>query len=116
MTPAVSILVPFFNGERFFGEAIASIFCQTYRDWELLLIDDGSADSSTAYAKRLAEEQPNRIRYIHHPGRNNRGLPASRILGLRNARGQHVAFMDVDDVWRPTKLEKQVAVLNAHRR
>jgi len=110
----VSIVTPFLDGQRFFEEAIQSILSQTFEGWEVLLIDDGSTDESTAYARRLAEEQPERIRYFEHPGHINRGMPASRNLGIAKARGKYLAFLDVDDVWLPEKLARQTAVLDEH--
>jgi glycosyltransferase involved in cell wall biosynthesis len=113
--PLVSAVVIFLNAERFLSEAIASVFAQTYDRWELLLVDDGSTDAGTAIAKRFAAEQPERVRYLEHPRRENRGMSASRNAGIRAARGDYVAFLDADDVWLPEKLAEQVAVASANR-
>ena len=113
-TPTVSIILPFLNGQRFFNEAVQSVFSQTWNDWELLLIDDGSTDESTSYARRLAAEQPERIHYVEHPGHINRGLPASRNVGIVKAQGKYLALLDVDDIWLPEKLTRQVAILDRH--
>jgi glycosyltransferase involved in cell wall biosynthesis len=113
-TPTVSIITPFLNGQRFFNEAVQSILAQTFQDWELLLIDDGSTDESTSYARRLADEHSGRIRYLEHPGHLNRGMPASRNLGIARARGKYIAFLDVDDVWLPEKLARQTPVLDEY--
>jgi glycosyltransferase involved in cell wall biosynthesis len=112
--PLVSCVVIFWNAERFLAEAIDSIRAQTYAAWELVLVDDGSTDGSTAIARRLAAADPARIRYCEHPGHANRGMSAARNLGVREARGAYVAFLDSDDVWVPEKLAAQVAVLDAH--
>ncbi|MDQ3623286.1 MAG: glycosyltransferase family 2 protein [Verrucomicrobiota bacterium] len=101
----------FFNGERFIEEAVESVLAQTYSHWELLMVDDGSSDGSTAIAQRYAREFPDKVRYLQHDRHENRGMSASRNLGIRNARGEYLAFLDADDVWRPQKLEKQVSIL-----
>lgn len=113
--PTVSIIVPFYNGERFFVEALDSILGQTYAQWELILVDDGSTDGSRSIALAAEARHPDRITYTSHPGRVNRGLPASRNLGMGIARGSYLAFLDADDVWLPLKLERQVAVLATHQ-
>jgi glycosyltransferase involved in cell wall biosynthesis len=110
----VSIIIIFLNGERFIEEAITSVLQQTYTDWELLLVDDGSQDASTRLARRYAEQLPGKVRYLEHDHHANLGMSASRNLGIRHARGEFIAFLDADDVWLPHKLQEQVAILNAH--
>jgi glycosyltransferase involved in cell wall biosynthesis len=112
--PAVTAIVIFLDEERFLPEAVASVLSQTYREWELLLVDDGSRDGSTEVARQAARQFPERIRYLEHPGHQNRGMSASRNLGLRHARGRYVAFLDADDVWMPNTLAEQVATLATH--
>ncbi|GAB4374225.1 MAG: hypothetical protein Kow00121_18330 [Elainellaceae cyanobacterium] len=112
--PFVSVLTPFLNAERFFEEAIESVLAQTYGNWELLLIDDGSTDDSTAIAKRYASQYPDRIRYLEHEGHQNCGKSTSRNLGICHAQGEYIALLDADDVYLPQKLEQQVAILEAH--
>ena len=103
-----------FNEERFISESIESVFAQTYPNWELLLVDDGSSDQSLAIAKRYAHEHPGKVRLLEHPGRENRGMSASRNLGIEGARGEYVAFVDADDVWLPHKLERQAGILESY--
>ncbi len=110
----VSIATPFLNAGPFIEESIQSVLAQTWPDWELLLVDDGSADDSTAIALRYAEAYPTRIRYLAHPGRGNRGASASRNLAAQHARGEYLAFLDADDVYLPHKLQEQVPILDAH--
>jgi glycosyltransferase involved in cell wall biosynthesis len=112
--PVVSVVICFLDAERFLREAIESVFAQTFRDWELLLVDDGSRDRGAAIAEETAAAHPDRVRLLAHPGRENRGISASRNLGLAEARGRFLAFLDADDVWLPEKLERQVALLEAH--
>ena len=110
----VSIVTPFMNAGRFIEESIQSVLAQTYEAWELLLVDDGSTDDSTGIARRYADAYPDRIRYLAHPDRENRGASASRNLGARHARGEYLAYLDADDVYLPRKLEQQVPLLDAH--
>lgn len=110
----VSIVLPFLNAERFIKETIDSVLAQTYAAWELLLVDDGSDDSSTAIAREYARHHPARIRYIEHAHHNNLGISASRNVGVRHARGEFIAELDADDVWLPEKLEHHIPILDAH--
>jgi glycosyltransferase involved in cell wall biosynthesis len=110
----VSVVVNFLDEAAFLEEAIASVLAQTYSSWELLLVDDGSTDGSSRIARRHAEADPARIRYLEHPGHENRGTSASRNLGIASARGEFVAFLDGDDVWLPRRLERSVALLREH--
>lgn len=112
--PLVSVVAIFLNAERFLEEAIQSVLAQTYPRWELLLVDDGSSDASSAIARRHAERAPARVRCLEHPGHRNLGMSASRNLGLKHARGEYLALLDADDVWLPEKLERQVAILETH--
>lgn len=111
--PLVSAIIIFLDGRRFLGEAIESVLAQHYPEWELLLVDDGSTDGASDVAREYATAHPDRIRYLEHEGHRNRGMSASRNLGLREARGAFVAFLDGDDVWLPSKLEAQVALMIA---
>jgi glycosyltransferase involved in cell wall biosynthesis len=112
--PVVTVITNFLNAERFIEEAITSVLEQTYGEWELLLIDDGSTDGSTAIALRYAHRNANKVHYLKHAARQNCGASASRNLGITNARGEYIAFLDADDVWLPEKLEQQVAILDSH--
>jgi glycosyltransferase involved in cell wall biosynthesis len=112
--PLVSAIIIFLDEERFLPEAIESVFSQTYEDWELLLVDDGSTDASTQIALSYAQRHPDKVRYLEHPGHQNRAMSASRNLGIEHARGEYIAFLDADDVWLPGKLERQVALMEAH--
>lgn len=114
--PVVSVVICFLDAERFLRDAVASVFAQTFDDWELLLVDDGSRDRSRAFACEVVRAHPERVRVLEHPGRENRGISASRNRGLADARGRYVAFLDADDVWLPEKLARQVELLEAHPR
>ena len=112
--PLISVIIIFLNAERFIAEAIESVFGQNYDDWELLLVDDGSSDVSSAIARRYTEQHPEKVYYFEHAGHENRGMSASRNLGIRHARGQYIALLDADDVWLPKKLEYQVEILSRY--
>jgi glycosyltransferase involved in cell wall biosynthesis len=105
------VVVIFLDAGRYLAEAIESVLAQDFDDWELLLVDDGSTDGSRGIAEAYAARMPGRIRYLTHPGRENRGMSASRNLGIRHARGRYVAMLDADDAWLPGMLAEQVAVL-----
>jgi glycosyltransferase involved in cell wall biosynthesis/ubiquinone/menaquinone biosynthesis C-methylase UbiE len=106
--PTVSVIMPFLNAARFIAEAIDSVLAQTFGDWELLLIDDGSSDSSKDIARDYAKRFPDRIRVHSHEGGINRGTAASRNLGMAAARGRYLAFLDSDDVYEPERLAHHV--------
>lgn len=112
-TPRVSILLCFLNGAEFLTEALASVHAQTWTDWELLLVDDGSSDNSIAIAQQATGLYADRVQLLTHPDHANCGLSASRNLALRHARGEYVALLDADDVWRPEALTRMVALLEA---
>ena len=111
--PLVSTIIIFLNAERFLAESIESVLSQTYDHWELLFVDDGSTDESRNIALHYAEQYPGKVRYFDHPRHENRGMSASRNMGIANAKGEYIAFLDADDVWLPHKLEHQVAILES---
>jgi glycosyltransferase involved in cell wall biosynthesis len=112
--PVVSVVMAVQNCDRFIEEAIASVFAQTYSHWELLLVDDGSTDRTVAIIREYELRNPERVRYFEHPGHVHRGVSASRNLGMANARGTYIAFLDGDDVYLPFRLERHVALLEAN--
>lgn len=112
--PLVSCIIIFLNGERFITEAIESVFSQSYQNWQLILVDDGTTDGASKIAQGYADRHPNRIIYTEHPGHENRGMSASRNAGLEIAQGEFVAFLDADDIWLPHRLERHIDVLKNH--
>lgn len=108
MAPVVSIISPCLNGSNYLEQAIMSVQAQTFLNWELLLIDDGSTDGSDAVADRCASNDP-RIVPMRTSGRIGAG-PA-RNVGISMARGRYIAFLDCDDWWHPRKLELQLAAM-----
>ncbi|MCK4325602.1 glycosyltransferase family 2 protein [bacterium] len=103
--PEVSVIVPTYNREHLIGSAIQSVLNQTYQDFEIIIVDDGSTDNTEEVVKSFNDE---RIQYIRH--RENWGAPAARNTGIRVARGEYIAFQDSDDEWLPEKLEKQIKI------
>ena len=110
--PLVSVVMPVYNSQEYLAEAIESVLGQTYVHWELLLVDDGSTDASLAIETEYATLHRDRVRILRHPG--HRGLPASRNLGIANARGEFVAGLDSDDVWLPERIQHQVQLMLDH--
>ena len=109
----VSAIISFLDpNERFFQEAIESVLAQNYQELELLLVNDGSSAAASDLAAQMAEKYPDKITCLHHPGQVNKGLSASRNLGVRYARGDYIAFLDADDVWLPGKIAEQVRALD----
>lgn len=110
VVPVVSVVLIFLDEERFLAEAVQSVRDQTLVDWELILVDDGSTDRSTQIARGLAAED-DRIRYVDHPGHQNRGMAASRNLGVAHSTAPYLSFLDGDDVWVAVKLAEQLDLL-----
>jgi glycosyltransferase involved in cell wall biosynthesis len=113
-TPIVSVITAFFNEERFLAEAIESVLRQDFSHWELVLVDDGSTDGSTAIAQRYAQLMPDKILYCDHADHVNKGLSASRNWGIQHSHAPLIALLDADDVWRPGKLTQQLAIIAQH--
>jgi len=111
--PLVSAVIVFLNEERFIDEAVQSVLAQRYPHWELLLVDDGSTDSSTQAALSYADRFPQQIRYLSHDAGENRGISASRNLGMRQARGVYLSYLDGDDALFPQAFAEQVDALEA---
>ena len=107
-THLVSIVVPVYNAARFIDETIKTVLDQTYTNWELLLVDDKSTDESVELIKPYAAKDK-RIKLLRN--KQNSGAAISRNKGIDAAKGRYIAFLDADDLWLPTKLEKQVAFM-----
>lgn len=110
MEELVSIIMPSYETARYLEEAVRSVISQTYPDWELLIVDDGSSDHTDEVVGRLKEK---RIRYFK--AKRNLGAAACRNKALREAKGRWIAFLDSDDVWYPEKLERQLAFMKKRR-
>ena len=103
--PTVSVIIPTYNRAHLIGRAIQSVLNQTYQDFEVIVVDDGSIDNTEKIVKSFNDP---RIRYIRHE--KNKGAAAARNTGIRAARGKYIAFQDSDDEWLSEKLEKQMKI------
>ncbi len=106
----VSIIIPCYNAERFVVETTESVLRQTFTDWEIVFVDDGSTDRTVAIIKGYAERYPQKIKYLQQ---KNSGSATARNTGIKNSTGELIAFLDADDVWAPDKLEKQIAFMRS---
>ncbi|SON55557.1 putative glycosyltransferase EpsH [Hartmannibacter diazotrophicus] len=106
----VSVVIPIYNGEKFIKETIECALNQTHKNLEILVVDDGSTDSSRQICQNLSREYP-RVKVFQ---KDNGGVASARNYGIERANGEFIAFLDADDLWHPTKIEKQVAILEGH--
>jgi glycosyltransferase involved in cell wall biosynthesis len=104
MVPAVSVIIPTYNRAALVGEALASVQAQSFRDFEVLVVDDGGTDATPEVLAACRG-----VRVLRHPRR--RGVSAARNTGINAARGEWLAFLDSDDLWRPDKLARQIFLL-----
>lgn len=105
--PKVSVIIPSYNCGRFLPETLDSVLAQTFRDYEVIVVDDGSTDNT----EQIIKPYTNSVIYLRGP---NKGASAARNRGLKIARGELVAFLDADDVWESEKLSAQVALMDSH--
>lgn len=105
--PTVSVIIPTYNRVHLIGGAIQSVLDQSYKDFEIIVVDDGSTDNTEEVIKEF-QEQDKRIVYIRHE--KNKGAAAARNTGIKAARGKYIGFQDSDDEWFPEKLEKQIKI------
>ena len=107
--PLVSIIMPVYNCEAYIEEALESVRQQTYRNWELIIVDDKSTDKSLVMVKNFVH-QDKRIKLINLD--NNMGPTSARNRAIKEAKGKYIAFLDSDDMWLPHKLQTQLSFLN----
>ncbi len=107
----VSIIVPVYNAGAYIEETIAMVCAQTFGNWELILVDDASSDDSVKKIESCIREE--RVRLIKKP--LNEGAARARNTGIAAAKGRYVAFLDADDIWKPDKLEKELAFMEDHQ-
>jgi glycosyltransferase involved in cell wall biosynthesis len=106
--PKVSVIVPVYNGMAYLPETITNLLNQTYTDFEVVIVNDGSTDNLAEWVSQISDS---RIKLI---SQENQGLAKTRNTGIRESQGEYLAFLDADDLWESTKLAKQVEVLDAH--
>lgn len=104
----ISVIIPVYNRENFIGEAIDSVMNQTYKNFELIVVDDGSFDNT----KIEIEKYNSKLKYIYQ---NNQGPSAARNTGIKASQGEWLSFLDSDDLWLPDKLEEQINFHESHR-
>ncbi len=109
--PLVSIIIPSFNSEKFIAETIQSVQNQTYKNWEMILVDDCSTDTTISIIKEFALHDT-RIKLTSLE--KNSGTGIARNLALAQASGRYISFLDADDLWKPMKLERQIEFLEAN--
>ncbi len=107
MNPSVSICIPAYNSGRYLPETLARLVRQTCTDWELIVVEDGSADPVTNLVAAFARTVPQPVRYLAHE--RNRGLPSARNTGIAAARGEWIALLDADDLWASEHLSTLLA-------
>jgi len=105
--PKVTVIIPAYNAERFIKQTINSVLNQTFRDFEIIVVDDGSKDETA----KIVNSYGSLVRCVR---KTNDGVSSARNTGIENAVGKYIAFLDSDDLWESTKLEKQVALLDAN--
>jgi glycosyltransferase involved in cell wall biosynthesis len=104
--PKVSVIIPTYNYARFIGQAIQSVLVQSYQDFEVIVVDDGSSDNTAEVVGGFGSQ----VRYLRQ---ENRGANATRNAGIKAARGEFIAFLDADDLWMPEKLALQIRLSEA---
>ena len=107
MAPLVSVIIPTYNREKIITRAIDSVFAQTYRDFEIVVLDDGSQDNTKAVAQAYGPK-------VHYFYQDNKGIAGARNAGMHQTAGDYIAFLDSDDYWLPGKLERQMALFRQH--
>lgn len=107
----VSVIIPVYNSAKYITDAIDSVLAQTYKNYEIIIVNDGSTDSTAEVVKKylrsqILDHRPQAIRYVYQ---ENKGPSAARNRGIKEAKGEYIAFLDSDDVWLPEKIELQMA-------
>ena len=109
MDPLVSIIIPAFNAEKFISETVNSVLTQSYTNWELIIVNDGSTDSTKNLIENFAQTDK-RIQPIHQ---KNMGVSLTRNNGFKHATGQYIALLDADDVWLENNLLEKINMLQS---
>lgn len=108
-SPLISVIIPTYNRANFLHQAIESVLAQTYKNWELIIVDDGSTDNTSELVRKFTDK---RIIYLYQ---ENRGASAARNKGIQKAKGEYIAFLDSDDAWLSRKIEKQLDIFKISR-
>lgn len=105
----VAVIIPAYNAASYLAEAIDSVLAQTYQDWELIVVDDGSSDDTRSIVEKYQPVFAGKVRYIYQ---DNQGLPGARNTGIRSSSSEFIALLDADDTWLPERLQRGVAVMD----
>src|ERR1700731_3001106 len=105
--PKVDVIIPAYNAARYLPFAIESVMAQTFDDWRILLVDDGSTDDTAEVVAPYRERLGDKLKYIKQA---NGGLPAARNAAIRNSSAEFLALLDADDIWLPNRLEESLKV------
>lgn len=105
----ISIITASYNYQDYIKEAIESVLAQTYSDWELIIVDDGSSDNSAQIIESYLPKD-SRIKFLMHPNKQNKGLLETLKLGISQVKGDYVAFLESDDIWRENYLEEKLKI------
>jgi len=109
----ISIITASYNYEKYIKETIESVLNQTYSDWELIIVDDGSSDNSLEVIKSFVNKD-NRIKLFAHENNQNKGLKETILLGIKKSESEWIAFLESDDLWREDYLEKKVEIIKQY--
>ena len=104
----VSVIIPFFNEKFYFEECIQSVLDQSYKNIEIIIINDGSKSEFLQILEKVKNKNPDKILLYH---KENGGVSSARNLGIQKAKGKYISFIDADDVWLPNKIEHQINIL-----
>lgn len=111
--PKVSVIIPTYNNAKYLPEAVTSVLGQTYKDYEIIVVDDGSSHNTREVVYRFVKSYLGRIKYVYQ---SNEGLSGARNRGIQEAKGKYIAFLDSDDIWLPGKLKEQMTVFADERK
>ena len=109
-SPKVSVIITTYNYGAFIADAIKSVLEQSFQDFEIIVVDDGSTDQTRQVLEPFVKQHQNRIRYFFQ---DNQGAASGRNKGIKEAKGEYIAFLDADDTFLPLKLEKQMKIIQA---
>lgn len=113
--PLVSVIIPCRNSEKYILECLNSCSSQTYSNIELIVVDDGSSDSTIELVRAFSEEHPDLpVKVLSHPNKSNLGVAASRVLGFRSAKGKYFSLLDSDDAYEPSRIQKLINYIQNH--
>ncbi|MFC1632006.1 glycosyltransferase family 2 protein [Candidatus Omnitrophota bacterium] len=110
--PKISVIIPTYNRKKYLPDALDSVLKQTYQDFEIIIVDDGSLDNTKAVIEASINRYPKKIRYHYQ---QNRGAAAARNVGIQKAVGKYISFLDSDDLWIKDKLQKSIAFLENYK-